>query len=100
MSSDPPIELSRLRDIGWTEWDPIGLLNRGQAWDGKPCADEYDSYLLKVASDLRRGASVEGAIEYLLNVEREHMGLGIQPGQEDRAEATALAIQRVVAASA
>jgi hypothetical protein len=72
----------------------------GEPWDGKPYADEYDNYLLKVASDLHRGGSIQGAVEYLLVIEREHMGLAIRPGQEDKAKATARAIQRDVAASA
>ncbi len=49
MSSFRPIELSVLRDIGWNEWDPIGLLAPGQTWDHEPFADEFDGYLLKAA---------------------------------------------------
>jgi len=42
MSSYPPLKLSRLRDIGWREWDPIGLLPQGDAWESYPeFADEY-----------------------------------------------------------
>ena len=63
MSADPPFKLSSLRDIGWNEWDPIGLLAAGEVWNQKPFADEYDTYLLEVAGDLRRGGSVESAVE-------------------------------------
>ena len=28
-SPQPRIRLSKLRDIGWTLWDPIGLLQEG-----------------------------------------------------------------------
>ena len=75
MSADPPIKLSILRDIGWKDWDPISLLTAGEVWDRKPFADEYDAYLLKVAGDLCRGGSFENAVEYLLDIERAHMGL-------------------------
>jgi hypothetical protein len=37
------VRLSRLRDIGWTEWDPIGLCPP-EGWEGIPAADEYDGY--------------------------------------------------------
>jgi hypothetical protein len=94
MNTKPPIKLSRLRDIGWREWDPIGLLAAGEAWDQKPFADEYDAYLLRVAGDLRRGGALQEAVACLLSIERGHIGLGFRPGQEVRAEATAHAIQR------
>lgn len=94
-----PKQLPRLRDIGWREWDPIGLLAAGEAWDQEPFADEYDEYLCKVADDLRGGGSIAQAVEYLLRIEREHMALGIRIGQEARAEATARAIQYSMTAS-
>ena len=50
MNAHAPMALSRLRDVGWKEWDPIGLLAAGEAWDQKPFADEYDDYLRKVAA--------------------------------------------------
>ncbi|NNM72507.1 hypothetical protein [Enterovirga aerilata] len=96
MGADPAIKLSSLRDIGWREWDPIGLLPPDRHWDEEPFADEYDRYLLKAAGDLRRGGALEDAVRYLLEVEREHMGLGPGPGQEARAEATARSIQRYI----
>ncbi|MEA1831298.1 hypothetical protein U8607_04300 [Methylobacterium durans] len=100
MSTDLSITLSRLRDIGWKEWDPIGLLTAGEAWDQKPFADEYDDYLRKVVAGFRNGRPLAEAVEYLLRIEREHMALGIRLGQEARAEATARAIQRSVVPSA
>lgn len=33
------------------QWDPIGLLPKGEIWDHKNFADEYDSYLLEVAGN-------------------------------------------------
>jgi hypothetical protein len=71
-----PFKRSRLRDVGWTTWDPIGLLGRGDIWDHKPFGDEYDGYLLRVASMLRAGAAEEECIAYLDWESSEHMGLG------------------------
>ncbi|WNJ90516.1 hypothetical protein [Bosea sp. 685] len=92
--------LSGLREIGWRNWDPIGLLAAGEQWQEKSFADEYDDYLRKVAADFRAGGSIAQAVEYLLRIEREHMVLGVRSGQERRAEATAQAIQLYVARSA
>ncbi len=86
------IRLSRLRDIGWSLWDPIGLLPPGQAWDRKPFADEYDAYLLAAAADLRRGTPADAVIEDLIRCEVEHMGLGERPDTRARATAVAHAI--------
>ena len=90
----PPIKLSVLRDIGWKEWDPIGLLAIGEAWDHQPFADEYDRYLLAVAGDLRRGGSLANAVQFLLRAVRETMGISAHPDQEVRASTTARLIQR------
>lgn len=90
----PPIKVSVLRDIGWKEWDPIGLLAAGEIWDHQPFADEYDRYLLAVAGDFRRGGAFENAVEFFLKVEREIMGLGVRPGQDTRASTIARLIQR------
>ena len=92
MSSLQPLQLSRLRDIGWTKWDPIGLLSQGEAWDQQPFADEYDGYLLQAAGRLRRDWKEADAVEYLMRMETEHMGLRITPTTRLRAEATAKAI--------
>lgn len=100
MSTHLPITLSRLRDIGWKEWDPIGLLTAGESGEQKPFADEYDDYLHKVVADFRSGRPLAEAVEYLLCIEREHMALGTRLGQKARAEATARSIQRFVVSSA
>jgi hypothetical protein len=95
MSSYPPLKLSRLRDIGWAEWDPIGILLPGEKWDHHPAAEEYDRYLLHAASNLRRDWSVSDATDYLMWVASEHMGLGHSKNAvaRVRAEATAKAIK-------
>jgi hypothetical protein len=90
------IDLARLRDIGWREWDPIGLLEVMEV-GGAEVADEYDRYLLTVARHLRRGGSVQEATKYLLTVERDYMGLGVHQGQDARAGTVARSIQTYLA---
>ena len=53
MATRPKFKISRLREIGWTEWNPIGL-DRDEYTE-----DEYDSYLLQAAGRLWNGASSE-----------------------------------------
>lgn len=92
----PKIKLSRLRDIGWSIWDPIGLLDEGQRWDDEECqhfADEYDTYLLQAAGRLRRGEPDHAVVEYLAQMEAEQMGLGVREGVYSRAELVVAAIQ-------
>ena len=92
----PRLKLSRLRDIGWSLWDPIGLLKAGQKWhdaDCLPFANEYDSYLVYAAGQLRRGASAETVARYLTDIEVDHMGLGSPREASDRALNVAAALQ-------
>ena len=75
----PKIKLSRLRDIGWEVWDPIGLMGADKKWsdeDCQPFANEYDAYLLQAAERLRRGEEEQDVARYLATIEVEHMGLG------------------------
>lgn len=94
MIEQPKIKLSRLREIGWSEWDPIGLSQMGDDhWkDGGACADEYDSYLLQVAGRLRRGEALEDTVSYLEEIEMVHMGGGRVATTRSRAEVTVAAI--------
>ncbi len=70
MAKHPIAELTRLREIGWRDWDPIGLRDTG-------CPqDEYDTYLLQVVSRLRRDEPVTEVVEYLEYVGSAVMGLG------------------------
>lgn len=71
MTTNPIFKLSRLREIGWDRWDPIGL----SGFEGRP-DDEYDSYLLEAARRLWNGAGVEEVTDFLVKVETEYMGLG------------------------
>jgi hypothetical protein len=87
------VKLSQLREIGWSQWDPIGLSHMGDDWkDGGPCADEYDSYLLGVVGRLRRGEPSSNAVSYLEDIEIDHMGGGRNLTTHSRAEATVTAI--------
>ena len=95
-SPPPKIKLSRLRDIGWSLWDPIGLLSPERLWESDDCrafADEYDSYLLEVADQLRRGASDAEVVGYLAQIEAEHMGLGTSDDTILRAHSVVNAIR-------
>ncbi|SPF75446.1 hypothetical protein ALP8811_00434 [Aliiroseovarius pelagivivens] len=88
-SLHPKIDLSRLRDIGWRLWDPIGLMSDGENWNDDEYlsfVDEYDTYLMNAAGQLRRGASDAEVVSYLVKVETEFMGLNQAPGVRARAE--------------
>jgi len=92
--SDPPyIELDRLREIGWREWDPIGLV------DSSCPRDEYDSYLLQAVSRLRQGQTIDEVTNYLEKMAAEHMGLGAStPFSRAASERTATLIDRYLSA--
>lgn len=85
MTSAPAVQLSRLRDIGWELWDPIGL--RDVRHEG--CDDEYDAYLLQVVGRLRRGQPTSEIASYLIHIETVHMGLGSAPATSSLPRATA-----------
>lgn len=93
MSTRPTIQLSRLREIGWELWDPIGL--RGALDEGAGVADEYDSYLLHVANRLSIGDSKSEATAYLNYIASNHMGLG--PATTDAAANAAAATVEAIA---
>ena len=86
------ISLPVLRDIGWREWDPIGL-RPDDPWSD----DEYDRYLLDVASRLQDGEADPALVDYLVQIEIEHMGLNPNPTARARASATVAAIRRCLA---
>jgi hypothetical protein len=96
MASCPPLKLSILRDIGWSKWDPIGLQNIEGGWEGSSAADEYDCYLLHVASSLRNGHEVHELARYLIDIEIEHMGLSPSATTQSRAVATVQGIREYV----
>lgn len=89
MTLSPRIQLSRLREIGWKLWDPIGLAD-GTGSSGEGYADEYDHYLLHVVSMLCRGATKAETTAYLIGITSKHMGLSVVTA--DAAAATSHAI--------
>ena len=91
MTTRPKFKLSRLREIGWAKWDPIGL----GGTDDRP-EDEYDSYLLQAAGRLWNGASREEVANYLVSIETEYMGLGEAPDVHRRANEVADSLSRYV----
>ena len=91
------MQVSRLRDIGFAEWDPIGVLAPGEPWHGDACADEYDGYLLAVVGLLQNGGAEREAADYLVWVETANMGLDPTPGTRARAERTVRAIAAYLA---
>ncbi len=97
----PRVRLFRIRDIGWTLWDPIGLLGPGGPFSGKwsddrnkRFADEYDTYLIDAAHQLRRGVPTETVVAYLVDVEANTMGMGKHRDAQTRAEAVVSAIRQ------
>lgn len=96
ITAPPSIKLSRLRDIGWSHWDPIGLLGLGERWhdeSAKSFADEYDTYLIAAAGMLRRGVPDHEVVVYLAEIETDHMAMTEQPDTVARAHATVAAIK-------
>lgn len=99
MSDLPKVKLSRLREIGWSLWDPIGLceLSDGEWQEGGACADEYDGYLLQVVGRLRRGDPADNVSAYLADTEVGHIGLTRNATTGPRAKATVEAIAQYLA---
>lgn len=69
MADNSPDLRHKIRDILLTEWDPIGVSAIPEA------KDEYDGYILDIASMLASKKSVDEICSYLLWAEAEHMGL-------------------------
>jgi hypothetical protein len=90
--SPKPIQLSCLREIGWSKWDPIGLKDVAQESDA--VASEYDGYLLHVASLVKRDQSDAEAVEYLIAIATKHMGLS--KADREAAECTVRAIRKYI----
>jgi hypothetical protein len=96
MSAREPVKLSLLRDIGWSEWDPLGLNGSEGGWQRSEAANEYDRYMQKVAGGLQAGEPERTLVDYLVNIETTHMGLTPTPATRLRAETTVAAIAQHV----
>jgi hypothetical protein len=92
MTNCPTFQLSRLREIGWAKWDPIGVGGPDHGWP----ADEYDTYLLQAAGQLWNGHSDDEVADYLIQIETEHMGLEAASGIRNRALDVAKSIRDYV----
>ena len=84
--------LAALREIGWSEWDPIGLFP-----ERAHCEDEYDSYLLAASGKLANGASEDKVADYLTFIENERMSIPKSPLARSRAITTARRISALIA---
>ncbi len=93
MSAYPKTQISRLRDIAFRNWDPIGVLPEGASWENRPDADEYDGYLVEAVSRLANEGGEADATDYLMWVESEHMGMDTTAATRERAAATVSAIK-------
>lgn len=87
------LKLSVLRDIGWEQWDPIGLRGSEGGWRRSHAADEYDRYMRRVADGLQGGEPGAALIDYLVSIETLHMRLTETPATRARAEATVATVR-------
>src|SRR5262245_61143355 len=72
MERYPRIRLSRLRQIGWSVWNPLNIdLPDQQAWRQVNIA-EYDNHLLHIACLLSKGGTQSEAVAYLRSVAEEY----------------------------
>ena len=93
MVSTPKIQLTELREIGWSAWDPISLQEIDPDWRSDGGEDEYDSYMLHVAGLIQSGRSEADAIRYLVEIELSHMEMELSATTHSRAVATVRAIK-------
>jgi hypothetical protein len=100
MKNPPQIELSRLRDIAWDQWDPIGLRSPSRSWREHQAPDEYDGYMLRLVGKIQHQEPDEEAARYLVQMETEHMGLRETSSTQERALATVRAVRAYVSGTA
>ena len=68
----------RLDEVLFYVWDPIGISTT--VWS----RDEYQSYLPQVFKMLLNDSSDKVIVDYLMEIECNHMGLGRQIGTKKR----------------
>ena len=83
------MDLDRLRRIGWTHWNPIGLA-------GPPAtpADEYDAYLSRTFGMLTAGQSEADVIAYLVGC--AEVDMGVRPADHVAARTTVAALADLI----
>ena len=69
------INIHALRQIGWDNWDPIGIRQLDDSAWRTDAADEYDTYLLQAAEMILHGSALETVAAYLDKIVSEYMGL-------------------------
>ena len=74
--TNPNVDFDRLREIGWSLWDPLGLLGVTGGWRGEPYEDEYDRYLYNAAQMLKNSCSVDDVSDYLFLIQSQYMKMG------------------------
>ena len=72
----PNVDFDRLREIGWSLWDPIGLSGVTEGWRGEPYEDEYDRYLYNAARMLKNNCTVDEVADYLFLIQSQYMQIG------------------------
>lgn len=72
----PNVDFDRLREIGWSLWDPIGLLGLTGGWRDEPYEDEYDRYLYNAAQMLKNNCDVDDVADYLFLIQSQYMQMG------------------------
>ncbi|MCS4089529.1 hypothetical protein [Rhizobium sp. BK176] len=87
------LDLNRLREIGFAEWDPIGLMRNRETWVGTRFQNEYDHYLIRVADRLVAGDDEAELVAYLVGVECVDMEVATAEKSAPRARATVAAIK-------
>ena len=70
MSLASSADLQRLREIGWSLWDPVGLQ------DTDCPRDEYDKYLLHSVRLFGEGKSRAEVAAYLEDIACDYIGMG------------------------
>ena len=94
MDRYPAVRLCDLREIGWREWNPLGLPPpKEDTWRHANIA-EYDNHMLHIACLLKKGGGTRDAVAYLVAAAAEYRG-----DHEDRQE-DSIAAERAVQAVA
>ena len=57
-------------------------------------ADQYDRYPIDVARQVRRGVPAQYAVDFLVDIEANYMGLGVRETTRGRAQALVAAIRQ------
>ena len=91
----PKLDLNRLREIGWSLWDPIGLDGGTGIWKEESFGDEYDQYLAEAAGMLRNGKGHDAVVRYLFHIESEWMSLGPKEINAEIAQRLSLVVQAI-----